>query len=382
MKAFTPLLCSLLALFTLMLPMNTVAQTVERSFDVEAGNRLTLDLNTGGSITIKGWDRNTVTVKADLRGRDAEDIDLEIEAVRGGVQVDAEYRNERRRRQSGIDFEIMVPARFDVMLETMGGDVTIANVEGRFEGQTMGGALDLQGLKGHAELKTMGGSILVADAELDGKVETMGGEVRVENVRGDLDASTMGGQVRYTNYRRDANSRTTGDAVRISTMGGQIKVDTAPFGAHLTTMGGRITVQEAAKYVKASTMGGNITIDAIDGWVEASTMGGDIEVRMVGDASTGDRHLELTSMGGDIEVTVPPGLSMDIDLELSYTRRNRDRYRILSDFNVTLDESEDWHYNDGDARKTIYATGRTGNGAHRVKVKTVNGNIYLREANR
>jgi DUF4097 and DUF4098 domain-containing protein YvlB len=144
-------------------------------------------------------------------------------------------------------------------------------------------------------------------------------------------------------------------------------------------MGGAIAIGRAGRFVKAPTMGGDITVDEIDGWIDATTMGGDIEVKMVGDPDSGDRHVELSSMGGDIELTVPAGLSMDFDIELTYTRRASDRYRILSDFTVDVEEDADWDNDNGEARRTIYGTGSVNGGRNRVKIRTINGNITIKQ---
>ena len=37
----------------------------------------------------------------------------------------------------------MVPSKFNISLETMGGPVSIKNVNGEISGQTMGGGLEL-----------------------------------------------------------------------------------------------------------------------------------------------------------------------------------------------------------------------------------------------
>ncbi len=356
------------------LPMSLAAQDMTRSFDVERGQRLDLRMETGGDITVTAWDRNEVSIKAWREGRDADDITIEMDDSRYGVVISTEFESRRRNYSGSVDFEIMVPARFDVELNTMGGDVNITGIEGEFEGQTMGGDIELRDLKGEADLQTMGGEILVMDSELDGKVHTMGGSVRVEDVSGGLDASSMGGTVRFTGQRGSSSN----GPVKLSTMGGAIKLDDAPEGAEVSTMGGAITIRSAREFVEASTMGGPITINEVDGWVEASTMGGDVEVTMVGDPDSGDRHVELSSMGGDIELTVPDGLDMDIDIELTFTRRHEGDYRIISDFNLSEEITPEWDGRRGDARKTLYAEGKTGSGKNRITISTVNGNIILK----
>jgi hypothetical protein len=82
-------------------------------------------------------------------------------------------------------------------------------------------------------------------------------------------------------------------------------------------------------------------------------------------------------MGGNVELTVPEGLSMDVDIELAYTRRHEGRYAIHSDFDLKLEESDNWDNRDGEPRRYLYGTGSIGGGTHRVSIKTTNGDIYL-----
>lgn len=374
----TALIRTLLGVVLLALPFTAFAQDPTRTFSAEAGAQLDLDLETGGDLTIIGWDRDEIEVQFTRRGRDAERIAVDYRERSGGLTIRTEYEGRRRNTSGSADFEIRVPQRFDVRLSTMGGTVRISGVEGDFRGRTMGGEIHLTQLTGEVDLTTMGGDIIVTESAVDGTVKTMGGEVLIEDVDGNLRGSTMGGEVTYRNVDAAASRSGRAEEVRINTMGGDINVSDAPAGADVETMGGDIRIRDAQGHVRAETMGGDIDVDRLDGWIEAQTMGGDIEVRMVGDAATGDRHVELVSMGGDIELTVPADLSMTLDLELHYTRDARERYRIRSDFDVSLRESAEWEYWEGEERKTIEGTGSIGSGKHRVRIRTTNGNITLR----
>ena len=370
--AFCALMLLLRAYLT---PRTATAQTIERSFDVSSGERLDLNLETGGTISIKGWNRNEVGVTVERRGRDADMVDVNFQERSWGLSVRTDYNGRRRNHNASIHMEINVPSRFDIDIETTGGDLNISGIEGEIEGRTMGGDLLLSELKGTVDLTTMGGTIELTDSEVDGKVHTMGGEVLIEDVIGNIKGTTMGGEVTYRNVKTGGANN---EEVRIQTMGGDINVEEAEAGANVNTMGGDIRIRAASDHVEATTMGGNIDVDAIDGWIEATTMGGDVDVTMVGDPDSGDRHVELTSMGGDIELVVPAGLSMEIDLELSFTRDSRENYRIISDFDIDIERTTDWEYSGRDARKYIYGTGTVGGGEHLIRIKTVNGNITLR----
>ena len=206
----------------------------------------------------------------------------------------------------------------------------------------------------------------------------MGGDITFRNVSGDVKGSTMGGDVKYIG-KGSKPAKNSGREVRISTMGGEIKVDDAPAGANVSTMGGDIKIGSAGRFVKAKTMGGDIEVKKVDGGFKLSTMGGDVTANMIGNPDEGERDIDISSMGGDINVTVPPGLSMSFHLKLTYTKRSSGVYKIISDFPVKMEESEEWDYDDGSPRKYIFGTGEVNGGKFRVKIETINGNIVIRK---
>jgi hypothetical protein len=108
-------------------------------------------------------------------------------------------------------------------------------------------------------------------------------------------------------------------------------------------------------------------------------MGGDVDVRMVGDPNQGARDVEITSMGGDIFLTVPAGLSMDIHIEVSRTRNSAKTPQIITDFPLQQRESDTWSTDEGTPRKITYGTGQVGGGRHRVRIKTINGDVHLKK---
>lgn len=350
----------------------------QKEFTTEAGKKLDVDLKTGGAITIVGWDKETVSYKGYRQGPDGEDCVLEAREGPSGVNIESHYAGPRRNRNGGVRLEVNVPRRYDIHIETMGGGVTIEHVEGILSGRTMGGPLNLSALKGKLDLLTMGGPVELKNSDVDGTVKTMGGQVMLEEVTGNVSATSMGGKV-IQKHVTSRSGETKGTEVNISSMGGDIDVADAPLGADVHTMGGTIRVASAAKFVKAKTMGGEILIDAVDGWVEATTMGGDVHVAMTGDPSQGKRSVSLTSMAGNIELRVPDGLSMDIDVELTYTKGREGDYSITSDFPLHQEVSPEWEKGNGSPRKTIYGTGQVAGGKNPVKIKTINGNVTIKK---
>ena len=345
-----------------------------KEFKTSPGKRLEIDLQQGGEIEITGWPKSLITVDVD---GDEDYLDnLKFHYNNGNLRIKDSHFN--RHGQRRLTLVIKVPEKFNIDVETMGGDVQIDNVEGSIEGETMGGELNFSNLKGTLNFSTMGGEVELKNSQVEGEVKTMGGEMTMIDVIGNIKGSTMGGAIHRIN-RNISKSDDNKSEVIISTMGGEIEVDSAPNGVDASTMGGEIYIGSAGKYVKAKTMGGEITIKEIDGWVKASTMGGEITVNMIGDPQKGKRDVDLSSMGGDITLTVPEGLSMEFDIELTYTKRSMRDYEIICDFPIKIEESESWDYSNGSPRKYIYGTGTVAGGKNRIKIETTNGNIRIKK---
>lgn len=342
----------------------------ERDFKLNYGKTLEIDLQTGADIKISGWDKELVNVKSSFSGRDADNIELSFDESTSGLKISTDFLRIKNNNSSSGRIELKVPKKLSVLISTMGGDVTVEGLNGKLEGRTMGGDLSFSKLDGNLDFTTMGGKVSLTNSNVNGHVKTMGGEVIVEDVTGDVNAESMGGKVIQKNVKSSGNS---GSEVKIKTMGGPIELDEALNGADVSTMGGEISIGKVNKFLIAETMGGNITVEDLDGWVKAKTMGGDIEVIMTG-GTEDKKDVNLTSMSGDIYLTVPKDLDMDIVIEIIYDEDEEVKLESDFDLNRRVEESERWGHS-----KKLIATGKAGSGKNQIKIKTVNGEVYLKQ---
>ena len=384
------------ALFLITAAVVVSGETIEKQFKTSPGKVLTMDLKAGGSIYIYGWDKDEINITAFIDGRDSEDIKTEFNETASGLEIECRYNRHRGDGGYDIEFEVKVPHKYDLDLDTRGGSIMVEHLEGDLRGRTLGGKLELidshgtfdfrtnggnincEKLTGRADLKTNGGNITCSDSQLEGKAHTNGGRVRLENVSGNFDATSNGGDVAYANAGTTTKSG-DGDAIRINTRGGDIDIDEAPYGAELHTNGGDITVRSADKFVSALTNGGDITIDQVDGTVEAHTNGGDVTVKLAQNLAGGDHDIEISSNSGDIKLLVPADFSARYEIELAITKNSRKDYKIESDFDIKQEQSEDWDYDHGTPRKYIYGYGEFNDAANKIRIKTINGNITIKK---
>jgi DUF4097 and DUF4098 domain-containing protein YvlB len=356
----------------------TFHPAAEDVFPASPGQRLLLDLKTAASVDIQGWDEPRVQVRSQAGGRDGDKVRVDTRRDDHGVRVHMAYEGAGHLQSSSMRLQVRVPRRFDVQLDSAGGDLVIRDVQGTFSGITGGGEIRLERVKGSADLSTGGGEINVSDSNLSGSVSTGGGEVRFSRVSGGLRGSSGSGPVTYVKDDRgeigDLDAR-RGRLV-MEKAGGEITIDDVPHGADVSTGGGNIEIGRGAGLVEASTGGGDIRIGPIAGSIHAGTGAGKVDVTL---ANAGDviQSIKVTSGNGRVTIHLPANFNGQFDLESAYTE-NYHRTEIASDFPLMPSETNHWDGSQGTPRKYVRARGTAGSGSGLVHVRTVNGDIIVR----
>ncbi len=177
--------------------------TLVRTIEAAPGGRIVFDLETGGTLDIRGWDEPRVQVRARLGGADWRDTRVSLERGEGGVVLRARSEGERNSSSTSHTFEISVPHRFDIRVKSAGGRVSIVDVDGEFTGESGGGGLTLERVHGQADLSTGGGDVRVTDSELTGEVGTGSGTVDFVRVKGPLKGNSGSGPVMSREWRTE-----------------------------------------------------------------------------------------------------------------------------------------------------------------------------------
>jgi len=374
------------------------AHTMEDTLPARPGGRLELDLVTGGSIEIRGWDRNEVSVHVELGGADWRSTQVGIGPESFGVAVHSAPTGHKSNSSTSHRFEIRVPARYDVRVRSAGGGVTIVGVEGTFEGTTGGGELVLEDARGRARLTTGGGDIEVSDSDLRGTVSTGGGTVKLSRVKGGLRGSSGSGPVIYsdaeagddgasgdlTNVHVDGTGKVkVGDKppgyLHITRAGGAVDLDDVPQGGEIHTGGGDIHIARGAGTIQAQTGGGDVTVGPIAGSVSASTGAGDVRLQLVSVGGRG-QSAQVWSGTGNVVVELPADLNARFEIETGYTESFGRVAKITSDWTLEREPVTGWDSSEGTPRRLVRATGTAGHGDGFIKIKTVNGDVELRRA--
>ena len=229
----------------------------EKSFSVKDWDNVYVNAS-GADVKVESWDKQETYVKISGNRRAEEKLEISIEQDGNTVRAIAKKRGSFFNWfGSGISvrIEIKTPKNQNVHVETSGGDIKIAYVNGVFKLDTSGGDITLNNTSGKLNAETSGGDINLNTHKGEMILDTSGGDIICKNTNGDLSADTSGGDI------------------------------------NLYTADGR---------VKAETSGGGIFIDytGVNKGIEASTSGGDVHVKLPRDFQA-KVHLETT--GGSID---------------------------------------------------------------------------------
>jgi hypothetical protein len=139
-----------------------------------------LDIQPGhnGGIVVKGWDQNSVLVRAQVEAwaeSDAEARALlsQIRVETGGGQVRAvgpesnPNRPWNENRQWAVSFEVFTPFNTNMKLESHNGGISVSDIRGRVELESHNGGVKLTRVAGDITGSTHNGGIQV---ELEGNV--------------------------------------------------------------------------------------------------------------------------------------------------------------------------------------------------------------------
>ena len=173
-----------------------------------AGGAITVDGKQNGGISIKGWDRNEILVRAKVEARaptqaEANVLAQQVRIETAALNIHAEGPESRDDYQWYVSFEIFVPRRSDLSLTAHNGGISIRDVSGRIEFQTLNGGVSLSRVGGAVRGSTTNGGVHVelAGARWDGEelnVRTTNGGVNLvmpDNYSAHLETSTVNGNV-------------------------------------------------------------------------------------------------------------------------------------------------------------------------------------------
>jgi DUF4097 and DUF4098 domain-containing protein YvlB len=184
--------------------------------------------------------RAIVVTQADTTD-EAAALARQIRVVTDGGQVRSEGPRQENGRNWSVSFEVMVPSRSDLDLNSINGGISLSDVSGRVELQTTNGGLKLARVGGRVVGSTTNGGVTIELAGatwngegLDVKTHNGGVDVRLPAAySAHLEAGTTNGGVRvdFPVTVQDQPSRTIstdvgsgGPTIRVVTVNGGVRI--------------------------------------------------------------------------------------------------------------------------------------------------------------
>jgi len=211
-----------------------------------SGGTIAIDGKPNGGVSVKGWDQNQVLVRARVQAAaptaaEAEALGRQIRIETSGAKIFASGPESKRDYQWNVSYEVFVPRRADVSVETTNGGIAIADVNGRIDFNAMNGGVVLKRVGGTVRGSTMNGGLVVelAGERWDGDsldVSTTNGGVILsvpENYSANLQTGTVNGSV-SVDFPITVQGRINKQiAVNLGSGGAMVKAMTTNGGVHL-----------------------------------------------------------------------------------------------------------------------------------------------------
>ncbi len=231
----------------------SVSETFKQTYPLAADGAIELS-NVNGDIDITAWDKAEVSLVAEKRAKDDEELKrLEIIVESGPTRLSIKTKYEKKNgwsffgnwnNNSSVRYKLMVPAgvRLD-KINSVNSDITVTGVRGSVTLDTVNGRVEAFGLRADALLKSVNGSLRAEFASLD-KVQ----EVKLSSVNGRAEATLPKGASASIKTSTVNGSCSVEQAIKLSRSGshhlsGDIGSGNGP-RVELDTVNGSIAVKE------------------------------------------------------------------------------------------------------------------------------------------
>ena len=216
-------------------------ESITAAYTVDPGGELIIDADFG-SVRIETATTDKVEILVEKQRREGtedearrafEDVEVTTEQRGNDVHVRVDHSRWLGRNGMSIEMKVQVPYTYNLNIETAGGSIIIADLDGEIGAKTAGGSIRIGATQGDVNARTLGGSIRIGPTEGGVSAKTLGGSIDIGDAKGDVSAQTMGGSIRV--------GRTEGDLTAY-TMGGNITVESATGKVSAKTLGGKVRV--------------------------------------------------------------------------------------------------------------------------------------------
>ena len=148
-------------------------QSITAAYTVDPGGELTIDADFG-SVRIETSATNSVEIlieklrkegTEDEARRAFEEVEVTTEKQGNDVHIRVDHSRWLGRNGMSIAMTVQVPYTYNLDIETAGGSIIIADLDGEIGAKTAGGSIRIGATQGDVNARTLGGSIHIGPTE-------------------------------------------------------------------------------------------------------------------------------------------------------------------------------------------------------------------------
>ncbi len=171
------------------------------------GTTISVDAGQNGGVSVKGWDRNEILVRARVQTGAPTQSEAESLAQQIRIETVGKIYSTGPERRDGynwsVSYEVFVPSRSDLSLQAHNGGIVISDVHGKIEFNGLNGGVVLRRVGGSVRGGTTNGGLVVElsgdrwdGEELDVKTTNGGIVMSVpDNYSAHLQTATVNGNI-------------------------------------------------------------------------------------------------------------------------------------------------------------------------------------------
>ena len=177
-----------------------------KELPLAASGIVKVDGRQNGGVSVKGWDRNDILVRARIEAQaptesEAHALGNQVRIETAGANIYADGPQSRDKSWWSVSYEVFVPRRSDLDLKAHNGGISINGVGGNLRFETTNGGVSLQEVSGKVQGRTSNGglSVKLSGNRWEGEgmdVKTTNGGVNLvipENYSARLETGTVNG---------------------------------------------------------------------------------------------------------------------------------------------------------------------------------------------
>jgi hypothetical protein len=260
-----------------------------RTFTLSGQAQLTIS-TFDGSIEIRGWDRDEVTVEVEKVGPDQKTVDrIQVKASQDGNAITIDVPKPSPLETSGIrrtpsaNLVVSLPAKSTVVARSGDGSIEVRRVSGKVDLDTGDGSVRAEDVTGALVVRTGDGHVYGRKVDGQAEIHTGDGTVNLDGVLTAVTIETRDGAIELT---ARPGSRTDGDW-DVTTGDGDLRVEVPKgFGAE----------------VDARTGDGRVQVDSVTDAPDSKRDEDEQREAVAGKLGGGGRALRLRTSSGSITV--------------------------------------------------------------------------------